>query len=192
MEDKLKDFVRQNREAFDAAEPPDKLWEQLAHRLEPAKEARTIPLGYRQWLNYAATLLLFVAAGYGGWHFVRDQTTDAAAPVAAAPPLEKVAPELAQAERYYTTLINQKKAELSREEIAQLNLEGDWDRDLGQLDSAYVALKKELYANPNQEKVVDAMIRNLQIRMDILNQQLEVLEKIKQYQRKKEDENVSV
>jgi hypothetical protein len=45
------------------------------------------------------------------------------------------------------------------------------------LDKAYKELKKELNTNSN-ELVISEMVRNLQIRIDLLNQQLEVLKQI--------------
>ena len=66
------------------------------------------------------------------------------------------------------------------------------DRDLlveiDQLDSTYQMLKSAADGGQS-EKIIDAMVLNLQMRIDILNQQLEVLEKIKTI---KENENISI
>jgi hypothetical protein len=55
------------------------------------------------------------------------------------------------------------------------------------MDSTYNKLNKDLSTSPNQERVLRAMIRNLQIQSEILNQQLEVIEQINQT--KKEQSN---
>jgi hypothetical protein len=55
------------------------------------------------------------------------------------------------------------------------------------MDSTYNRLNKDLATSPNRERVLRAMIRNLQIQSEILNQQLEVIEQINQT--KKEQSN---
>ena len=48
----------------------------------------------------------------------------------------------------------------------------DWQRELVSLDSSYRQLKQELPHHPQPDAVLTAMNRNLQIRLDILDQQL--------------------
>ena len=85
--------------------------------------------------------------------------------------------EFNQAEDYYVSLINQKrqsiKDQLTPEQQEQFLVEID------QLDSMYVELKKTYQTNASNDRVMDAMINNLQLRLDILNRQLEILENIK-------------
>jgi len=53
-------------------------------------------------------------------------------------------------------------------------------KDINQLDSAYRVLKITLTTNPNQEMLLEAMIRNLQFQSDLLNRQLLIIQEIKQ------------
>ena len=50
----------------------------------------------------------------------------------------------------------------------------EWGRDLVDLDTLYPRLKRELPRHPQPEVVLTAMNRNLQIRLDILDRQLEL------------------
>ncbi len=61
--------------------------------------------------------------------------------------------------------------------------------DITKLDSSYNVLKRELPANPNREQLLEAMIRNLQVQMDLLNQQLQIIQQIKQSKNKDNDSN---
>ena len=76
-------------------------------------------------------------------------------------------------EAYYTNQLARRQSELS-----QLNGPGmaamaaDWQRELVSLDSSYRKLKLELHHHPQPDAVLTAMNRNLQIRLDILDQQL--------------------
>jgi len=55
------------------------------------------------------------------------------------------------------------------------------------MDSTYKELKDDLKDSPNQERVLRAMIKNLQIQTQVLNQQLNVIEQLNQ--QKKEENN---
>jgi hypothetical protein len=76
-------------------------------------------------------------------------------------------------ETYYTNQLARRQSELS-----QLNGPGmaamtaDWQHELASLDSSYRKLKRELPHHPQPDAVLTAMNRNLQVRLDILDQQL--------------------
>lgn len=74
-------------------------------------------------------------------------------------------------ETYYVGQLADRKAELSQLAPAAT---ADWARELVDLDSSYQQLKRELPRHPQPEVVLTAMNRNLQIRLDILDQQLSV------------------
>lgn len=76
-------------------------------------------------------------------------------------------------ETYYVSQLADRKAELG-----QLAPEAaaEWSRELVELDSSYQRLKRELPRHPQPEVVLTAMNRNLQIRLDILDRQLELHE----------------
>jgi hypothetical protein len=74
-------------------------------------------------------------------------------------------------ETYYVSQLADRKAELSQlapEAVA------DWTHSLVELDSSYQQLKRELPRHPQPEVVLTAMNKNLQYRLDILDQQLEL------------------
>ena len=51
--------------------------------------------------------------------------------------------------------------------------------EIDQLDSMYLELKKTYQTNASNDRVMDAMISNLQLRLEILNRQLDILQNIK-------------
>lgn len=85
-------------------------------------------------------------------------------------------------ESYFAVQIEERQAELQKLE-ATMPMAGaaDWQRELAGLDSTYRQLKQELYRNPEPTVVLDAMNRNLQIRLDILNQQTRTREQMQEY-----------
>ena len=78
-------------------------------------------------------------------------------------------------ETYYTNQLARRQSELR--ELTGPGMAGmtaDWQRELVSLDSSYRKLKVELLHHPQPDAVLTAMNRNLQIRLDILDQQLQV------------------
>ena len=152
---------------------------------EPAPRER-LP---RRWQPYglaAALALLMLAAGAGeNWRSRRVAV--AATPGADASPAAGPTAAVATAnqsgnvdarldtavhgmERYYLAQLNNRKAQLGQLAPAAT---AEWARELVGLDSSYQQLKRELPQHPQPEVVLTAMNRNLQIRLDILDQQLE-------------------
>ena len=83
--------------------------------------------------------------------------------------------ELVEVESYYTQLISDKKREIQTFEIDDPELLND----INGLDSMYLELKGNLKVNQKDGRLISAMIMNLQLRVDILNKQLNILENIK-------------
>lgn len=150
-----------------------------------------------RWQRYgiaAALLTLVVAAGMGeAWkskHIpaIATQTTETTAAADAALYLGPDANVLVASqggadvdarldtavhgmERYYIAQLTDRKTQLSQ--LAP-DATAEWARELVGLDSSYQQLKRELPRHPQPEVVLTAMNRNLQIRLDILDRQLQL------------------
>lgn len=109
-----------------------------------------------------------------------------ASPVANAPEssARHLTTALQRMETYYAAQIAERKGELRELEVQTAVASAppaDWRHELAGLDSTYRQLKVELYRNPEPEVVLEAMNRNLQIRLDILNQQTRSREQVQAY-----------
>ncbi|MCC9165913.1 hypothetical protein [Pontibacter harenae] len=198
MEDKLKGFVNEHRDEFDVFEPRQELWQEICQEIPPLrKEVKVISFNYGERLKFsadfmfmriAAAALLLLGCGLTFLAAKKSSSgSDGAMAVATAteaPALNTIAPEMIEVEAYYTSQINSKKSQLSNYDVKVLGLDEQQsiDRELMRLDSTYGQLKKQLYTTPNKDLVIDAMIQNLQIRIEVLNRQLEVLQKIERLQ----------
>ncbi|TYZ09671.1 hypothetical protein FY528_10560 [Hymenobacter lutimineralis] len=111
--------------------------------------------------------------------YTGGQPTAIATAAVDSPRLE-IARAVQRMEAYYAAQILERQAELHQleQEASVANSPADWSRELASLDSTYHELKGELARNPDPNMVLDAMNRNLQIRLDILNQQLRTRERI--------------
>lgn len=160
MGDQLEKFIIENREAFDDVNPNDKVWNSIDQKLN--KRQTIWPTIWK-----VAAVLFMVSTIYLMIDRNENSTSDELI----------LSEEFNQAEDYYITLISQRKQaikeQLTPEQEEQFLMEID------QLDSMYLELKKTYQTNASNDRVMDAMISNLQLRLDILNKQLEILQNIK-------------
>ena len=191
MDDKLKKFVDENRDEFDVFEPRMELWQSICEELpEKRKEAKVISIKFGDSASFSANLMFMrIAAavvlllGCGLTLFLVKQNAPVNGSTIAtttAPAINTIAPELVEVEAYYVSQIEEKKSKLSEYDLKVLGLDEqqEIDQELARLDSSYIQLKKQLYTTPNTDEIVGALIQNLQIRIRVLNRQLEVLQRL--------------
>ncbi|MDQ2793359.1 MAG: hypothetical protein M3Y12_05040 [Bacteroidota bacterium] len=76
-------------------------------------------------------------------------------------------------EAYYTNQLARRQTELSQlSGPGMVAMNADWQHELASLDSSYRLLKTQLLQHPQPDAVLTAMNRNLQVRLDILDRQL--------------------
>ena len=67
MNNRLEQFVRDNREEFDGEEPAEKIWDKIQLQLDPPAEKKTATIVRihidRAWLSVAAAVILVMASG---------------------------------------------------------------------------------------------------------------------------------
>ena len=85
----------------------------------------------------------------------------------------------------YTSLIATKRTELKTIAKSDPELYKEFSAEIAKMDSTYKKLNNDLATSPNQEDVLRAMIRNLQIQTDVLSQQLNVIEQFNEFKNPK-------
>jgi hypothetical protein len=143
-------------------------------------------------LRWAASLLVAIGVGLGGSHFMAPAVMTTAsveeAPAAEAPATANALPaEFADMESYYREAIKQHKTQMVAYHEEGISLDDEFSIDLDQLQQDYGALQQELQLSENPEAVIDAMVQNLTMQLDIVQQQLRILESIKKAQQNTSD-----
>lgn len=177
MSKRLEDFIRNNREEFDDLEPRAGLWDRIEEQMPSSvvqmkiqkREARTFSLGFV--LRVAA--IIIVVMGIGFTFYLRS--TKAVNNV----DLVAINPEYAKQQAQYASLIETKRTELKELTKSDPQLYQEFSGEINKMEASYKKLKRDLATSPNQERVLRAMIRNLQIQAEVLNQQLQVIEQFK-------------
>jgi hypothetical protein len=180
MSKRLEDFIKMNREEFDDLEPSADLWAKIEKHL-PAqfeevkkREIKTFSLGFV--MRVAASVILVMGISFALYlRYSKKDGVDFAA----------INPVYAQQQMHYTSLIENKRSELKSISKTEPDLYKEFSGEIAKMDSTYKELNEELLTSPNQERVLQSMIHNLQIQTQVLNQQLNVIE---QYNKMKNEE----
>ena len=173
MKDSLKNFIHQNREGFDDKTPGEKTWNKIEASL-PA--GRTISL-WNSISVWRAAAVLFL--GLAGYFFVTGNQSSLQKKEVAT--LEG---EFSDLETFYSSEIAEKIALINH--FDQTQDADQFTQDFKKLDAMYQVLKEQMKSQPTQ-KLRDALVLNLLVRIDLLNQQLHSLERIKTDGEEKKD-----
>lgn len=167
MGDKLEKFINQNNGSFDSDEPSDDLWNRIERQL-PAEEETS-------WWSYwkvAAMLFLVTTVVLLVDRFRQpEQQVDQ---------VTALSVEFAEAEQFYSRLISERKAQIDAYEIHG-ELHREFLDDMNELDDLYLELKSTFENKKGDQKLIDAMISNLRLRMRIMDRQIEILERLDEY-----------
>lgn len=179
-------FIQNNRELFDNCEVSTGLWDKIDQALGKEiihkNESDEIIIKFKKssisklkiWAM-AATLILVV--GYFSAFYLNNKSSSTEQIIA------NVAPQYGDKMVQYTSLIESKRVEIKQIEMHDPEMYKEFASEIEKLNQDYKSLQIELSQTPNQEDLVRAMVQNLQVQLDILNRQLMIIEKIKQYQK---------
>ena len=106
--------------------------------------------------------------------------------------LAAINPEYAQQQVHYVKLISDKRTELKKLSGSNPELYAEFSSEIAQMDSTYKRLNKDLATSPNREVVLRAMIQNLRVQTEALNQQLMVIEQYNQMTKEQKNESKSI
>jgi hypothetical protein len=169
MKDQLDDFIRKNRPGFDDKEPSEKVWKNIQASMNFS--SRGLWNSVVLWRAAAVVFMVISAYLMVPKQILKPQTSDVAAS------------EFNDVEAFYFRQISE-KVELIDGFQRNDGLNG-FTQDFKQLEAMYMILKEEMKLSPSQ-KVKDALVLNLLVRINLLNQQLSRLDK--EYGEKQNDE----
>ena len=166
MKDELEDFISKNRDAFDDRELPRNTWKGIKANLA----FQTPSLWNSVVIWRAAAILFMVTTGY----FLASNTLNRRSDVAHQKASAVTLTEFRDVEQFYTEQISEKVKLIANFKRAD-GLNG-FTHDFHQLEAMYNVLNEQMKSNPS-DKVKDALVLNLLVRIDLLNQQLHKLER---------------
>ena len=171
MNNRLETFVKDNRKAFDVMEPSAGLWAKIEQELDGKKEKKSIKMYL--WMSAVASIVVVFGLVWLYAGRMQNQGIEIADVNAAA----------AQKEVHFTNLITEKRDSLAIFASANPELYKKFTADLKKLDEDYERLKSELPTTPNQLFVVKAMVKNREIQLNLLRQQLMIINQVDDYKK---------
>jgi len=160
----IEETVRRNRDLFEAGEPSEGHFERFSRKLEMRFGAVTpVKRSIVPYLLKAAvvTLLVTLSSLWTWDHFIRPESKRMA--------LGDVSPEYREVENYYIHQVNMMENQISSVEfISDKEHKDALMNEIESMDSVYVQLQKELKANPNDERIINAMIEHYQTKLEVM------------------------
>lgn len=170
---KLEQYIRNNRDRFDALEPSAGHTDRFKARLAPA----TLPAFARipGWLRIAAVIVLVAGSSIFSFEQFKKYYADRN------PSLQELIPgEFQEASLYYTSLIKEKYSEIDRLNSSVPDRNEILLKELDEMDRLFNTLMKDLKANPMDERVLSAMINHYQMKLEVMGQIIQQLEEANQ------------
>ena len=162
MKDSLKEFMDANRDGFDNKQPNQTAWTKIEAGLSSHRT---------RWWNMvsvwrAAAIILFGLSSY----LLITRTA----------PINKtnrqLASEFKDLDAFYSNQITEKAELVSQFQIEQGETDDEVTQNIQKLEAMYQVLKTEMRQRPSQD-VKDALVLNLLVRIDLLNQHLNKLDR---------------
>ena len=166
-----------------------KVWQNIEGTFSAKQKKKFILTPLYKWSMAAAAVLVIASGIYLFMHKNKDTAIEYAGNTPAPDTVTTIdAPEVNQ----FAKMIALKQEELRSLAKDQPELYQRFTKDIDQLDSSYNILKKQLSATPNWELLLEAMIQNLQLQLNVLNQQFNIINQIKQkkYSHEKIDQTI--
>ncbi|MGC9374642.1 MAG: hypothetical protein ACP5DQ_06330 [Bacteroidales bacterium] len=178
----LEKIINENRSVFDSFEPDEGHFDRFEQKLKQLhkSKSKTFTLGFM--LKAAVITLLVVLSGL--WIYDNTFTTPSLKKGIA---LREISPEYSEVEMYYTKLVNQKYNEINDIPFIDNKQKKMLMHELNEMDSIYENLKKDLTLNPNDERVINAMIQHYQLKVEVMNQILGQLQQVKNIEQQKSE-----
>jgi hypothetical protein len=182
----IEEIIRKNKDFFDGSEPSEGHLEKFTRKLESRFLVKKRTISIVPYLLRAAVVVLLVTlSSLWTWdHFIRPGSQRMA--------LGDVSPQYKEVENYYVHQVS-----LMESEIVNIDLENNPEQkevflqEIKSMDSTYIELQKELKANPNDERIINAMIEHYQTKVDVMNYILSQLKATRnENQTLKKDEKV--
>jgi hypothetical protein len=171
---RIEELIRSKRGEFDDREPSDGHFERFSFKLATRLHAGSAKRSILPYLLKAAvvTLLVTLSSLWTFDHFVRPNLKKTMS-------LSEVSPEYREVESYYVQQVNFMENEFTSLDLSSPEQKDALMKEMASMDSVYTELQKELKANPNDQRIIDAMIKHYQTKIEVMSYILDQLKEIK-------------
>lgn len=163
MEDKLRSFIKENKEAFDSVKAPSSAWERIEKDLGSSPKKKTISLK-SLWMILGGMMLLFAVIGVAGYKMM---SKDDAVELQYADLKDD---QFESMQEYYQPLLKSTEQKF----VSNVNAPSVME-ELTELDEGFAELQSDYLSNDavNKEMMLKLMKENYELRIKILEMAME-------------------
>ena len=175
----LEKHIRDQRDLLDSDSPREGHEQRFLQKLESRPVRR---VHFRHVLQIAASIAIILASAV-----VLIQQNRSGSKIAE----QEIPAAILEADQYYTTQVSHRY-----DQIRQFNFDDSEEKvvlldELKDLDAYHQQLMNDLEANPDDDRVINALVRHYQIRLDVMDQIIYQLNQFKtETENQDEKENV--
>ncbi len=179
----LEKYIKDNIQSFQL-EPREGHFDRFKAKMGNQAFAERKIKFFPQLLKVASIVVLIVISSL--WTYDKLRTRNNSEGIS----LSDISPEYMEVEQFYT-----QKVSLTYKQMNRKNLFTDEEQkkivmyELAEMDSIYNNLKKDLKTNPDDERIISAMIEHYQLKLEIMNNILGQLYEINHTYKQTDHEN---
>lgn len=176
----LDNIIRNNKDRFNEMEPPEGHMERFQQRLEKYnKKSPTLHVSFSAGIILKAAVVSILVVLSSLWVYEHINEPDQPQQIV----LKEASPEFREAQIYYSSMVQKKYSQIKDFNFKNSEQKEMLLQELNTMDSIYVNIKKDIKEHPNDPRVLNALIRHYQMKLDVMNRILEQLNQIQAIQR---------
>ncbi len=177
-------IINKNRDAYDSDEPADGHFERFQSKLSSLhkeideEKIKVLQFLYKHWWKLAAAIIILI--GFGFLFF--DEFYNKAGTNSAQSTEIILSPELKEVGIYYSSITDERFDMINRlvsDSMEGMKIKEMVDIELSELNENYGELLQEYKNNPDDDRIINAIINNYRIRADILDNIIKKLNELK-------------
>lgn len=188
----LEKFIVENKAEFDTEPVPVDLWNKLEKKMPSAENRFRLFNLFSLQQVAAAVITVAVALAFAitadnrrpakpGGHDL-DKIVAGTNEIP-----ENINPVYSKQIIQFSRIVDSRQTQLKEAGKISPELYRDFTKDLHTLDNYYKTFANELKDNPRKDQLLDEMIQNLRLQAELLNQQLNVIQELKQTKKTNHD-----
>jgi len=180
--DNIEEIILNNLKELNDFEPKDGHFERFQAKLDTRHKKKKITLNL-VWKVAAAVVFVLLAVNQANIYLSPDKQNQALTNDNSDFSLASVSPEYKEVEFYYTNAISvglNQWDKLKTDGFISATEQEMLDTELTEFEERFKNLQVDLAANPNDERVINAMLEYYQAKLDIINMIVNKLQEVKQ------------
>ena len=190
--DNIEEIILNNLKELNDYEPMEGHFERFQAKLNKQNRKKKITFSL-VWKVAAAVVFVLLAVNQANIYFSPEKQNENLAGNNSEFSLASVSPEYKEVEFYYTNAISVGLNQWNKLETGGFISETEkelMNTELSEFDVRFKNLQTDLAANPNDERVINAMLEYYQAKLDIINMIVNKLQEVKQKKNTNHEDNI--